>query len=403
MAAVLPRVSRSAYSKGMRRPALAVACVLALTPQLVLASPYARAGAVWAQAATTQPQPTMPTQAEPSASDPAFAPTSSKAPKSEELEVVEQPEPPPEAKPEPVAEPEPPPPEPDTPKWTRHGFGVRSGISVIPTWAVRGYVQSMTNALCRGNSIPSGKFGEGLSRVEGCNFYIGGEYIYRHSKILDIVPAVAYHRLKAPDGYWLDDSERNMDGSPRIGAADFTQVDLSFVALQVDFIARGTVVETPDFAFQIGGGGGIGLGIFTGKGILQTPLGNPPGGTTDGNPQATCNSVADYGDFTKCTPHYQDPNANNGQPLPPHGSLQLDETGANIGRFAKCTKGSCSESDLNQLGRKESDFKWPVIPIINLLVTARFLIKDTFGINLTGGWNTGFYFGGSLQYFFGSK
>ena len=33
----------------------------------------------------------------------------------------------------------------------------------------------------------------------------------------------------------------------------------------------------------------------------------------------------------------------------------------------------------------------------------RFLIKDTFGINVTGGWNTGFYFGGSLQYFFGSK
>src|SRR5690606_20680162 len=155
--------------------------------------------------------------------------------------------------------------------------------------------QSMTNALCRGDSIPSGKFGEGLSRVEGCNFYIGGEYIYRYSKILDIAPPDAYHRLKATDGSWLEDGARNADATPRIGAADCTQVDFSFVALQVDCIARGTLVETPVFAFQLGGGGGVGLGISTGKGVHQTPLGNPPLGSTAGNPQSTCNSVADYG------------------------------------------------------------------------------------------------------------
>lgn len=379
----------------MRRSAVAVACALVLTPQLALANPYARVGAVWAQAATTQPP----------ADDPEWKPTSSKAPKSEEIEMPEKPEPPPEAQPEPTPEPEPPPPEPDKPKWTRHGFGVRGGISVIPTWAVRGYVQSMTNALCRGNSIPGGKFGEGLTRVDGCNFYIGAEYIYRFSKNFDIVPAVAYHRLKAPDGYWLDDSEKNMDGSPNIDAADYTQVDFSFVALQVDFIGRGTLVETPDFAFQLGGGGGLGLGIIAGKGLWQTPLGSPALGSTDGNAQLTCNSVDDYADFTKCTPHYQDPDANNGKQLPPHGSLQHDDPNdptSNPTRFAKCTKDRCSESDLNLLGR-ERGVNLPVIPIVNLLVTARFLIKDTFGINLTGGWNTGFYFGGSLQYFFGSK
>ena len=31
----------------------------------------------------------------------------------------------------------------------------------------------------------------------------------------------------------------------------------------------------------------------------------------------------------------------------------------------------------------------------------RLIVKDTLGINLTGGFNTGFYFGGSIQYFFG--
>ena len=36
-------------------------------------------------------------------------------------------------------------------------------------------------------------------------------------------------------------------------------------------------------------------------------------------------------------------------------------------------------------------------------LSARVIIKDVFGITLTGGWNTGFYFGGSLNYFFGKQ
>jgi hypothetical protein len=63
---------------------------------------------------------------------------------------------------------------------------------------------------------------------------------------------------------------------------------------------------------------------------------------------------------------------------------------------------SCNGDDLDALGRKKG-VNLPVIPIVNLLVTTRFMIKDTFGINITGGWQTGFYFGGSLQYFFGPK
>lgn len=379
----------------MRRFVAVSACALALlpfalAPQSALASPYARAG-VWAQAAT-QPNP----------SDPSLQPTSSKAPKSKDLEMPEKPEPEPEKAPEPTPEPEPPPPEPAKPQWTRHGFGIRGGISVIPTWVVGDRVQSMTNALCRGNSVPGGKFGEGLTRVEGCNFYIGAEYIYRYSKNFDIVPAVGYQRLKAPDGLWLDNSEKNPDGTPNLDAADYTQIDFSFVFLQVDFIGRGTIVETQDFAFQLGGGGGLGLGIIAGKGLHQTPLGSPALGSTDGNPNMSCNSIADFGDFSKCTPHWSpDPDKpENTSPAP--GSLQLDDMGPNVDRFAKCTKDTCNEGDLNLLGR-EKGINLPVIPVVNLILTMRFLIKDTFGININGGWNTGFYFGGSLQYFFGKK
>jgi len=299
-----------------------------------------------------------------------------------------------EPTPEPIVEPAKPP-EPE--KFNRHGFGIRGGITMIPTWAVRGYVQSLTNSLCRGDSIPKGKFGEGLTRVDGCNFYIGGEYIYRQSKNLDIVPSVGFQRIKAPDGLWLDDSEKDpVTGKPNLGAADYTQVNFSHVSIQVDFIGRGNLIKTPDFAWQLGGGGGLGLGIITGGGFFQTPLGNPPGSPSGG----TCNSVDDYADFTKCTPHYQDQEAN-GKPDPGAG-LTLGGVDTNPGRFAKCTTSSCNEADLNALGRQKG-INLPVIPIVNLLVTTRFLIKDTFGINITGGWQTGFYFGGSLQYFFGAK
>jgi hypothetical protein len=388
----------------MRRSLVLLASSLALSPSLALASPYGAAfrmqgpapTATTPPATTTTTTTTTTTSAPPATTDPSLQPTSSKAPRSKELQEPVQPEPPPKVEPTPEPTPEPAkPPEPE--KFNRHGFGIRGGITMIPTWAVRGYVQSLTNSLCRGDSIPKGKFGEGLTRVDGCNFYIGGEYIYRQSKNLDIVPSVGFQRIKAPDGLWLDDSEKDpVTGKPNLGAADYTQVNFSHVSIQVDFIGRGNLIKTPDFAWQLGGGGGLGLGIITGGGFFQTPLGNPPGSPSGG----TCNSVEDYGDFTKCTPHYQDQEAN-GKPDPGAG-LTLGDVDTNPGRFAKCTSSSCNEADLNSLGRKKG-INLPVIPIVNLLVTTRFLIKDTFGINITGGWQTGFYFGGSLQYFFGPK
>jgi hypothetical protein len=394
----------------MRRSLVLVASSLALSPSVALASPYGSAFAWQAPGTTTTTTTTTPSQTTSTtpATDPSLQPTSSKAPKSKDLPEQPAPEPAPKVEAAPEPEPLPPPAAPEPEKFNRHGFGVRGGISVIPTWAVRGYVQSLTNALCRGNSIPKGNFGEGLTRVDGCNFYIGGEYIYRYSKNFDIVPSVGWQRIKAPDGLWLDDSEKKLNPAtgklePNLGAADYTQVNFSHVFLQVDFIGRGNLIKTPDFAWQLGGGGGLGIGIITGQGFFQTPLGTPPGSPGNGGStlNGTCNSIDDFGDFTKCTPHYQDEEAN-GRPAPAQGSMQLDADGTNALRFAKCTETSCNGADLDALGRKKG-VNLPVIPIVNLLVTTRFLIKDTFGINITGGWQTGFYFGGSLQYFFGPK
>lgn len=399
----------------MRPGLLLLASSLALLPSLAEASPFARVLALQAPATTpaptsstappssTSPAPpstpaTVTPTPTPAPTNPGLQPTSSRAPASKDQpEQQPQPEPPPKVEttpdPEPIA---PPPPDPE--KWNRHGIGIRSGITVVPTWAFRKYSQSLTNALCRGDNIPSGKLGDGLARVGGCNFYVGLEYVYRRSQNFEIVPAVAYHRLKVPDGIWLDPDETE-NGNPKLGAADYTQINFSHVSLQVDFIGRGNLIKTADFKWQLGGGGGVGIGIITGGGYQQTPLGNPAGSYPA---NATCNTLDDFKDFTKCTPHYQDPDAN-GVPPPAQGSLALDdEVGGNLGRFAKCSKDGCSGSDLDALGRKKG-VNLPVIPIINLLVTTRFLIKDTIGINITGGWQTGFYFGGGLQYFFGLK
>ena len=120
--------------------------------------------------------------------EPDYTPTSSKAPEAGDL---------PEPEPEPVAQPQPEPEplseaKPPEPKFNRHGVGVRSGMVMVPTWILSRWFETQTNALCRGESVGNFAKDRGLLRTDGCNFYVGGEYVYRHSRIFDIVGAVGY-------------------------------------------------------------------------------------------------------------------------------------------------------------------------------------------------------------------
>ncbi len=288
--------------------------------------------------------------------------------------------------------------------YNAHGIGVRMGLTVVPTWILNKFLSSHTNALCRGDSVGSFAASRGLTKQDGCNFYVGGEYVYRKSRLFDIVATAGYQRARLPDGLWLDkdewgDSCERHDGEEcNLAAADYTEIDMGFVFLQADFIGRVPIVRTPDIELSLGGGGGIGLGIVVGDGVHQTPLG------LQVSEQASCQTLNDLGDFTKCTPHYyDDPDvdqdgdgnaANDGWP-------QDDETQGE-GLFADCSVDDCSTADLEAFGsRIEQEDVPPVVPVINLLVSARAIVKDSLGIVLTGGFNTGFYFGGSVQYFFG--
>ena len=286
--------------------------------------------------------------------------------------------------------------------FNRHGVGVRGGITVIPAWILSRYLDTHTNALCRGENI--GNFAErnGVLKVDGCNFYVGGEYIFRQSRILDIVASVGYQRLHTPDGYWLDKGNSNQQ-PPNLGAADYTEVKLDMMYMEADFIARYPVIANETVEFGIGGGAGIGLGVLFG-GVYQTPLGGAPAGFTPGGGRTdTCNTVSDLADMTRCTPRWDASEADEAGVLDDMPSRDALVT-PNDDLFATCTTDTCSTRDLQAFGyrRKQGDIP-PVIPVINLIISARLIVKDVFAVTVSGGWNTGFYFGGGLAYMFGKQ
>lgn len=280
--------------------------------------------------------------------------------------------------------------------FNRHGVGIRGGITVVPTWILSRYLDAHANALCRGEKI--GNFAEkkGLLKTQGCNFYIGGEYVYRQSRILDIVGVIGYQHMHTPDGYWLDKGQFALNG---VGGADYTEVKMGILVLEADFIARAPIIVTDDVEFGIGGGGGLGLGIVFG-GLWQTALGDNPQGFDNGTvDDDSCQNIRDLADFRRCTPRY-DPSEDKDM-IPPD---QDELSDPNPMLFANCGRDACNINDLKRLGyRKKNDDIPPVIPIVNLVISTRVIIKDVFGITLSGGWNTGFYFGGSLNYFFGKQ
>lgn len=282
----------------------------------------------------------------------------------------------------------------------RHAIGVRSGITVVPTWVLSGFLASHTNSLCRGDV---GNFADdrGLTKVQGCNFFVGGEYIFRKSPVFDIAVSAGWQKMKAPDGIWLDSDECDSGGGNcNISAADYTEVDVSFAFIEADFIGRYPVVKTADVEVGIGGGGGIGLGIITGSGVFQTPLG-PLAESQPPQDQGTCNAVADFSDLRKCSPHY---GADEDLDPVPQGEAMAEWSDPSNFPFVSCSKDECNEKDMELMGgRVKNEDVPPVIPVVNLILSTRVIVKDVWSIDLRGGWNTGFYFGGAMAYHFSGK
>ncbi|MCA9650031.1 MAG: hypothetical protein KC501_08990 [Myxococcales bacterium] len=280
----------------------------------------------------------------------------------------------------------------------RHALGAHSGIVIIPTWLLSNWLASHTNALCRGATIGQFAADRGLARQDGCNYYVGLDYAFRFSRILDIQASVQYQRARVPEGLWLDKARYNGTAAS-LEAADYTEIDLHMMAMEVDFVARAPVVVTKDVELDIGGGGGLGLGVVFG-GVYQTALGAQPEGFSNGTRDpSSCQTLGDLADLTRCTPRYD---INEDGDMTPPDPSQLSQPNPDL--FANCTSTECNEDDLRAFGyRQEQGGIPPVIPVVNLILSARLIIKDTVGITVNGGFNTGFYFGGGLQIFFGKS
>ncbi|MFO7568069.1 MAG: hypothetical protein R6X02_35835 [Enhygromyxa sp.] len=302
-----------------------------------------------------------------------------------------------------------------------NAIGMFGGIHLVPSYFLNQALASYSNALCRNKP---GKWGDqnGLVKVDGCNFYMGGGYTRRVSRAFDVNIGVGYLHIRPPDSLWIDNDEWDRDSCTvdqggastcNLGAADYTEIDLRMVTLEVNFVGRGTLYRNADVEIQLGGGGGVGAGILIGAGVRRTPLGPDPMGFSGGAATpGTCTTLADTADFRKCTPRYYDDRDidQDGDGLVADVSREEVDMGAALPQgnatstgtsFARCSRDKCAGSDLAMFGATETGGTWPVYPMINIFGSFRVIIKDVFGITIDGGIKNGFFFGGGMQYYFG--
>ncbi|MCA9682765.1 MAG: hypothetical protein KC457_11250 [Myxococcales bacterium] len=300
-----------------------------------------------------------------------------------------------------------------------NAIGINGGIHLVPSYFLNTALASYANSLCR-DKVGNWGADNGLVKVDGCNFYINGGYTRRVSRVFDVSVNVGYLHIKPPDALWIDNSEWDrgscsVDGGTNsscdLGAADYTEIDLRMVTIEVDFVARGKLYRNENVEIQLGGGGGVGVGILIGEGVRRTPLGSDPG--------PNCTTLADTADFTKCTPrYYDDPD------IDQDGDGMIDAQGRKVDisrdmvdmnggvgpngdtistgtSFAGCSKNKCKGSDLAAFGATETGGTWPAYPLVNIIGSFRIIVKDAFGITIDGGIKDGFFFGGGMQYYFG--
>jgi len=208
-------------------------------------------------------------------------------------------------------------------------------------------------------SVPSWMLGLFLKESKPISSYSVGLEGFRRHGDFDFVLGVAWQSLSPPDGNWLG------KGKDPATDTDFVQFrGLGAVSIDAAFILRKDLGQYATFHY----GGGVGLGIFTGK-LMRTSDGSPGCATSPG-------------DVTKCYPNLTPP----------------------------CS-GPCTES---QLKASEGDIDTPqhgsrftygglpgVYPILEVLTGFDFRIPSVNGleVKIEGGYFFPYFFaGGGLQY-----
>jgi len=198
---------------------------------------------------------------------------------------------------------------------------------------------------------------------------LGAEFILRRAPDFDWVIAAEYMFASPPDGNWLGNGETTRK-------ADYIHFD-NFGFVNID----ATAVWNQKFSrwVTVTYGAGLGVGIPTGSAVQASSTRNGERGTGDG-PDCLPDELDDLG---ACHP-------------PGCGA-----------------DGICSERELEAMRSQDDpqadpDAKaaafdldvWPVIPVVHLMVGARFTLHRNFELRVDGGFHNALFLGTALQYLF---
>lgn len=223
-------------------------------------------------------------------------------------------------------------------KETTYGVGVHVRGIFVPTWFLNLFVDASTPL----NSVG-----------------FGGEFIRRKGNF-DLIGSVDFGLYSAESGNWLGKGESPVSQTKYLEFRNF-----NVLAFNVHFIGHVPFAEWVSFVY----GGGIGLGIITGKikRVSTDPL--------------LC-TATNYQDINACYPKGMDPSRRAEWMNDPSNAGTQDE-----------------DTPQNPKVHNAKSVP-PVVPIIHLLVGMNFKISDEFSVRVDGGFRDGFYAGATGHYFF---
>jgi len=223
----------------------------------------------------------------------------------------------------------------------QYGAGVHVRAIFVPEWFLGAFLASST----------------GLSSAA-----LGGEFVRRKGDF-DLVASMNFGFYSPPDGTYMGKNKDPMYD------ADYVQFrNLNVIAFDVAFIWHHQFLKWLSLVY----GGGLGLGIVLGD-IYR---------------------ISDY--VGNCRLENL---KNLGQCNPTSNPQDLEAWNKNHNAWANSHAGTGSDSAQAPHLYRE-DGKWPVIPILHLLVGVNFKINEQFSVRVDGGFHNAFYLGAAGHYFF---
>jgi hypothetical protein len=189
---------------------------------------------------------------------------------------------------------------------------------------------------------------------------VGLEFIYR-KRTYDVVTSLDFSYLNVDDGNWLA-----KDHDPSLDSHYVQFKNLSFLSADVSIIGHHTWEKIPWFELRYGAG--VGLGVVLGD-------------------------VQLINNFTGCT----NANVSDIRACHPQG---VDLTAPNYEEQLRRTESTPGVDTAMNPKRHSSEDKWPVAPVLNILIGAKFKVHQHVSLQVELGFRNAMFLGAGLHYWF---